>query len=94
MNCPNCEKLRAALSPLEDRAFTEHYLSSQPTDWLRDNHAAGFTRVTLGMLWDRTWPGRKPNPLELTKLGRTLDALGWRRTKYNGLLYFVIPDEV
>ena len=51
MICPNCEKLRAALSPLEDRVFTEHYLASQPTDWLRDNHAAGFTRVTLGMLF-------------------------------------------
>ncbi len=90
MICPNCERMRKALSPLEDREFTEKYLANQPTGWLADCVAAGFPRITLPVLWERTFPGTTPNPLDLTKLGRTLDALGWRRTKYNGLLQFYI----
>jgi len=91
MTCPTCDTLRQALSPMEDRAFTLKYLAAQPVDYLISQREAGHHRTTLGMLWDRTWPDTRPNTLELTKLGRTLDALGWRRTKYNGLLYFVIP---
>ena len=90
MNCPNCEKLRKALSPMEDRDFTDKYLANQPTEWLRECVEAGFPRITLSTLWERTFPGTAPNPLDLTRLGRTLDALGWRRTKYNGLLQFYI----
>jgi len=91
MSCKHCETLRQALSPLEDRVFTHKYLAAQPVDYLDTQRDSGHVRMTLGMLWDRTWPDTRPNSLELTKLGRTLDALGWRRTKYNGLLYFVIP---
>ena len=88
MTCPNCDKLRRALSPLEDRSFTEEFLRHVPMDAVRSRVQAGVKRITLTELWEMTWPHKRPDSLALTKLGRSLDGLGWRRTKFNGKIMF------
>jgi len=94
-DCPNCMRLRALLSPLEDKAFTRRYRENEPLEWIQTQNSTrmGHThyRVRLADLWLQTFPGTKYSPLDLTKLGRTLQALGWSRTKIDGTLYFAIP---
>lgn len=100
MKCENCERLRKKLSPLEDPEFTAAYLHAQPTEWLRnecprinyggEEHIA----VSLTELWDRINPtDAPPSSFDLAKLGRTLLALGWVRTKRTGELYFVMTPK-
>jgi hypothetical protein len=84
MTCKQCEVLRKALSPMEDSEFTAQFLAAarvgydQQVRSLRDVWASAFETP--------------PNVFDLTKLGRTLDALGWRRTKRNGFLFFIPPN--
>ncbi len=101
--CKECARLRKKLSPLEDAAFTAEFVAREPTllefyvqkTTLRDGALSYI--VTLRPLWLAAF-GTDPTPLELTKLGRTLAALGWERTKRNGLQFFCLPvkefDEV
>jgi hypothetical protein len=93
MRCANCERLRSKLSPLEDKVFTDEFLSREPVDWyltqLKSRQGGPSVAVQLPALFNETFK-RAPSVMELTKLGRTMDALGWTRTKRNGLLYFTM----
>jgi len=95
MSCPNCEKLQRLLSPLEDKVFTTRYQLNEPRDWIVRQRVLRMdivhVRVSLVELWRMTFPNIPHTPLDLTKLGRTLQALGWSRTKVDGRLYFVKP---
>jgi len=92
MSCKECARLRKALSPLEDPEFTAWYLAHEPTQWLGRQRVlrkgVPHLRVSLPALWAESFGG-DAGPLGLTKLGRTLQALGWSRTKIDGRLFFV-----
>jgi len=93
-HCAECVRLRKLLSPLEDAGFTAIYLAAEPREWIDTQRATrmghAHVRVKLVDLWQHTFPDSPHTALGLTKLGRTLQALGWSRTKIDGLLYFTM----
>lgn len=100
MTCKECERLRKKLSPLEDPEFTAAYLHAQPVEWLRNEcprmsyGGEEHISVSLPELWEKINPtDAPPSGSDLAKLGRTLQALGWVRTKRSGSLYFVMTPE-
>jgi hypothetical protein len=94
MSCAECERLRSRLSPLENKAMTESFLQNQPIVWMRGqvrtHNGVPAVVVQLPELWRKAFGGT-PSAKNLTELGRTLVALGWMRTKRNGLLWFALP---
>lgn len=96
MSCQECDRLRAKLSPLEDPDFTAEYRLVEPVEWLRGQELvydkAEAVGATLPDIFFMAF-SRYGNNSEITKLGRTLLALGWSRTKRNGILYYVMGKE-
>lgn len=94
MSCKECERLRSKLSPFEDKHFTADYLLVEPLEWLSTLPEVSYNgrpavAVQLSDLWDQ-FNDAPANTADLTRLGRTLVALGWSRTKRQGDLYFVM----
>lgn len=94
MSCKECERLRSKLSPFEDKHFTADYLLVEPLEWLSTLPEVSYNgrpavAVQLSDLWCEVYD-TPPNTADLTRLGRTLVALGWSRTKRQGDLYFVM----
>lgn len=99
-NCKALEaenaRLRKKLSPMLDEVFFEKFRAVEPVEFYRRSpityrrREAAYT-INLRKVWLAT-PELSPNPtpLDLTKLGRCLDAIGWERTRRDGLLYFVM----
>jgi hypothetical protein len=103
-HCEKCTALQAEilrltkkLSPLVDLEWANTYFYPvEPIHFYRKGkvimrqHEAAYT-VTLREVWDAT-PGLppRPSPLDLTKLGRAMDAKGWERTKTAGQLRMVM----
>ena len=96
MECKHCDWYRRKLSPLEDKELTTRYCNRENLKWLATQlgsrqHKSAIS-VKLGDVWVRTF-GTEPSVGELTKLGRTLSALGWERSRQNGLTRFVMSME-
>lgn len=89
-------RLRKKLSPMLDPQFFAEFKAVEPVQFYRKSpvtyrrREAAYT-VNLRQVWLAT-PGFTPNPspLDLTKLGRCLDAIGWERTRRDGMLFFVM----
>lgn len=97
LTCSKCEFLRSKLSPLEDKEFTSLFRQYEPTRKWYTAQGVGskrgiLIRVSLPQLWLETF-SKAGNMAEITKLGRTLLALGWTRTKIDGSLFFTLPLE-
>lgn len=97
LNCETCEFLRSKLSPLEDKEFTSLFRQLEPSRKWYASKVVGSKRgtiikLTLPELWEAAF-GEVGNMAEITKLGRTLLALGWTRTKTEGRLFFTLPLE-
>ena len=100
MKCESCERLRRKLSPLEDQEFTAAYLHVEPKEWIlneceRINYGGEpHIAISLPELWNKINPTEAPpSTFDLAKLGRTLQALGWIRTKRRGELFFVMTPK-
>jgi len=97
MSCKQCELYRRKLSPLEDRDFTAKYKAKEPRGWLNKQQAKRgnklYIQFNLPDLWKATFKADAPNRVALARLGRSLDALGWERTKRGGNLFFRMTVE-
>lgn len=96
MSCPNCERLKKKLSPLEDKEFTERYKGLEDRKWMREHlsvrNGEPCVMLSLVPLFEHTFEVT-PNNYELTMLGRTLVALGFERTYRGGHLFFAMSLE-
>lgn len=99
-NCKHCQaleaevtRLRKKLSPLLDQNFANMFWSVEPVALYKAakvvyrQHEPAYS-ISLKEVWDGTpvLARTPPSPLDLTKLGRAMDAKGWERTKVNGQL--------
>lgn len=95
MPCKKCEWYRRRMSPREDKFFTTKYKAVEPVEWLSKqvvtSRGTASITVDLRSLFREAFKRPHTDTHELTLLGRTLDALGWRRIKKDGYLYFVMP---
>ena len=93
MACKNCERLRAKLSPMENKAFTEKFKLVEPIAYYKScttqRRGEDAYSVKLSEVYRRAF--RKPaDNHQLTELGRTLQAIGWERMSKLGATYFVL----
>jgi len=93
MECKKCEWLKRKLSPLEDVEFTARYCLRENFEWLRTQRGTRQGKsaivVRLRDVWVNTF-NSVPNNVDLTTLGRTLEALGWERTRRKGITFFLM----
>jgi len=93
-DCKECKRLRNKLSPLEDKSFTEAYQRVEPVEYYRaslhSRNGSPYVVIRLCDAWAAAFPKTPYTVLDLTKLGRTFDALGWERTKRNGITHFAL----
>jgi len=93
MECKRCEWLRNKLSPLENVELTTRYCNRENLDWLRTQRGQRQGKsaivIRLGDVWANTF-NSVPNNVDLTELGRTLQALGWERTRRKGITFFAM----
>jgi hypothetical protein len=85
-------RLRYKLSPLEDRGFTEliepMLRQLDFTDYVRRYKGGEYIVLTPRIVWDELFD-EEPNLYDLTKMGRSLQALLWERSYLKGNLIFV-----
>jgi hypothetical protein len=98
MSCPKCEYYRKKLSPHEDPDFTADYLLVEPREYLRScvafrkNSTDKILLVSAGDVFLEAF-GEYPDVADVTKMGRTLKALGWEATKRDGYTLYALPLE-
>jgi len=95
MACKKCKWYQHKLSPLEDKVFTARFLAKEPKSWMSkqivERGGMPYIMFNLPDVWQAAFKEPSPHRSALTNLGRTLDALGWERTKVGGLLFFRMP---
>lgn len=89
------ERLRAKLSPLEDKKFTEKLAllmaDKDLTKFKRKHRRKDFIVVSPSDIADICG---LPHELHvITNIGRSLQAMCWERSAVNGKLVFVMPLE-
>lgn len=93
MECKKCEWLARKLSPLEDKKFTTIYCNRENLEWLATQRGTRQGKsaivIRLSDVWVHTF-NSVPNNVDLTTLGRTLEALGWERTRRKGITFFLM----
>jgi len=86
-------KLRRKLSPLEDKDFTDEVVMRMAGLDLND-HERSFRGKQYIVIYPaemfKLLFGRVGNSFEVTKLGRSLQALCWERSALHGDLCFVM----
>lgn len=95
------ERLRNYISPLEDTDFTARYIEAmEGRIHLLENtfakHRRGgeeYYRCNSRQMYELLWPNEEAGCLELTLMGRTLQACLWRQTAYNGHKIYIKPVE-
>jgi len=98
MTCPKCEYYRKKLSPHEDADFTADYLLVEPREFIsgcvafRKNSTNKILLVAAYDVFLHAF-GFHPDVADVTKMGRTLKALGWEATKRNGFTLYALPIE-
>lgn len=93
-------RLRAKLSPLEDKEFTKRVVAALAKPNVRHD-LANFGAMIRGRLCISGKPGdlwvtlfgTPSNVRDIAKLGRSLQALGWERGAKRGDTIFTIPVE-
>jgi hypothetical protein len=98
MSCPKCEYYRKKLSPHEDADFTADYLLVEPREYLRSciafrkNSTDKILLVHASEVFYAAF-NFHPDVADVTKMGRTLKALGWEATKRDGYTMYALPLE-
>lgn len=94
-------RLRSKLSPLEDKEFTAQVTERLALNLTKVKLVAGLNAKVRGRdcvsggladLWAAIF-SCEGNMREHTKLGRSLQAMGWERGAKRGNLVFTIPVE-
>lgn len=90
------ERLRAKLSPLEDKEFTPIVKQSMvDVDWgpyRSKSKNVSHVVIRPSDLWGLLFEN-EPHTQDIAKLGRSLQAMGWVRSARGGNLVFMIPTE-
>jgi hypothetical protein len=86
------ERLRAKLSPLEDRSFTRQLKPMINEVNLQPFISGKKYVVRPGDLFERLW-GVPGTTHQLATLGRSLQAMGWVRSAMRGNLVFTMTVE-
>jgi hypothetical protein len=97
MECQECARLRAKLSPLEDPSFTADYLLVEPVEWLREQRGSRQNGTPLiivhaAELFQEAF-GHKPDHQDTMMMGRTLKAMGWEQSKHRGITKYIMTKE-
>ena len=94
--CENCERLQKLVSPREDVVFTSLFKKVEPVSYYKDAKNWGINSIVVSVLvqprfvWIEAY-GTDPSDREISRMSHTLAAIGWKRTKRNGVTLYAMP---